>query len=226
MLRTGDFIRFWSTTPRVNRLYTFMRLALRRLVVVVLLSAVSSTSFSLAQGSPPTHPALVTAVTSDPAIAPKLTAQEVAAGAPDSAPPIVGEVVGALPAGQARVALAPRVVSAAIAALPRDQRVPQAPACACAAIRALAPAEQPRAVPAIVSAAVAMAPGARLEIVRCAREAAPELVEGIAAAAQPAALPPDLANPPSSPLPGGTIGRDVLFSSSPQAQGCASPPCP
>jgi hypothetical protein len=117
------------------------------------------------------------------------------------------------------------VVSAAIAALPAAQRVPQAPACACAAIRAVPPSEQDRVVPAIVTAAVAMAPTARLDIVRCATEAVPTMAAAIATAAGPAPLQAELASPVTSPLPGSTIGRDVL-SSTPQSQGCASPPCP
>jgi len=178
-----------------------------------------------AQTVTPTSAALIEAVTNDPGGAPKLAAQEVAAGAPASAAPIVGAVVGALPPGEPRQTLAPRVVSAAIAALPAPDRVPQAPACACAAIRAVPPSEQGRVVPAIVSAAVAIAPGARLQIVNCATEAVPTLAAAIAAAAGPAPIQADLASPAVSPLPGSTIGRDVL-SSSPQAQGCASPPCP
>lgn len=159
-----------------------------------------------AQSPPPGNPALIDAVTRDPATAPQLTAQEVAAGEPDGAAPIVSEVVGALPASQ-RLLLAPRVVSAAIAALIASQRVPQAPAIACAAVRAVPAAERSAVVPAIVAAAVAMAPSARLQIVACATEALPEL-----------------ASPPTSPLPGSTIGRDVLFNA--VSQTCASAPCP
>lgn len=169
--------------------------------------------------------ALVEAVASNPNGAPQLTAQEVAAGSPEGAPPIVSAVVGALPPGQPRETLAPRVVTAAIAALPPKERVPQAPACACAAIRAVPPAEQGRVVPAIVSAAVALAPGARLQIVSCATEAVPSMAAAITAAAAPAPIQAELASPAVSPLPGSTIGRDVL-SSTPQTQGCASPPCP
>lgn len=205
-----------------------MRMWSRTLVLAMVVVAVAARSTPpevLAQVVPPRNPALVTAVTSNPNAAPQLTADEVAAGAPDSAPPIVGEVVGALPPGQLRLSLAPRVVSAAIAALPAAQRVPQAPACACAAIRAVPPSEQGRVVPAIVAAAVAMAPSARLDIVRCATEAVPTMAAAIAAAAGPAPLQAELASPVTSPLPGSTIGRDVL-SSTPQSQGCASPPCP
>lgn len=163
----------------------------------------------------------IAAVTSNPAAAPQLTAQEVAAGAPDNAAPIVGEMVGLLPSGQ-RLFLAPLVVSAAIATLVAPQRRPQAPAIACAAIRAVPAAERNAVVPAIVSAAVAMAPSARLQIVVCATEAVPRLAAAIAAAG----LPPvqaQLASPPTSPPPDSTIGRDVLF---PIPQTCASAPCP
>jgi hypothetical protein len=166
---------------------------------------------------------LINAVTSNPAAAPQLTAQEVAAGAPDGAALIAGDVVGVLPPGQ-RLVLAPRVVSAAIAALTAPQRGPQAPSIACAAIRAVPAGEQQAAVPAIVAAAVGMAPSARLQIAACATEAVPELAAAIAAAALPP-LQPELASPPTSPLPGSTIGRDVLFKPV-VVQTCASPPCP
>src|SRR5215468_359089 len=175
---------------------------------------------------PKSSAALIDAVTSDPNAAPRLTAQEVATESPESAPPIVGAVVGALPPGQPRLTLAPRVVSAAIAALPAAERVPQAPACACSAIRSVPPSEQGSVVPAIVAAAVALAPGTRLDIVKCATEAVPTMAAAIAAAAGPAPIQAELASPPVSPLPGSTIGRDVLFSNTPQTQGCASPPCP
>src|SRR5262245_2896567 len=178
-----------------------------------------------AQTAAPRNAALVEAVTSDPNSAPQLTAQEVAAGSPENAPPIVAAVVGALPPGQPRQTLAPRVVSAAIAALPPGDRVLQAPGCACAAIRAVPPSELGQVVPAIVSAAVALAPGARLQIVNCATEAVPTMAAAITAAAGPAPIQPELASPVVSPLPGSTIGRDVL-SQTPQTQGCASPPCP
>ena len=206
----------------------FMRMRSWTLTLAMMLVGVSAPWARLeapAQTAMPRNAALVEAVTSDPNGAPRLTAQEVAAGSPESAPPIVGAVVGALPPGQPRQTLAPRVVSAAIAALPPAERVPQAPACACAAIRAVPPAEQGRVVPAIVSAAVALAPGARLQIVNCATEAVPTMAAAITAAAGPAPIQAELASPAVSPLPGSTIGRDVL-SQSPQTQGCASPPCP
>lgn len=205
-----------------------MRIWSRTLVLATVLVAVTARSTPPevhAQVVTPRSSALVSAVTSNPNLAPHLTAQEVAAGTPDSAPPIVGEVVGALPPGPPRLSLAPRVVSSAIAALPAAQRVPQAPACACAAIRAVPPSEQGRVVPAIVAAAVAMAPAARLQIVSCATDAVPTMAAAITAAAGLAPTQAELASPPTSPLPGSTIGRDVL-SSSPQAQGCASRPCP
>ena len=80
-------------------------------------------------------------------------------------------------------------------------------------------------MPAIVAAAVSMAPVARDQIVTCAVEATPELSAVIIAAA---AEPPELASPPTSPLPGSTIGRDVLFRARFNTGGqiCASPPCP
>lgn len=167
--------------------------------------------------------ALIDAVTSNPSAAPQLTAQEVAAGAPDNAAPVVGDVVGVLPSGL-RLSLAPRVVSAALAALAAPERGPQAPAVACAAIRAVPASEQPAIAPAIVAAAAAMVPAARAQIVACAIETVPALAAAIIAAA---GLPPaqaELASPPTSPLPGSTIGRDVVFQ--PQPQICASPPCP
>ena len=191
--------------------------------VLVIVAAPSTPT--AAQVPPPKNSALIEAVTSNPTAAPDLTAQEVAAGSPDNAPVIVADVVGALAPGQPRLSLAPRVVAAAIAALPAPLRVPQAPPTACAAIRAVPPVEQGRVVPAIVTAAVQMAPAARLQIVNCATEAVPTLAPAILAAAGPAPIQAELATPPTSPLPGSTIGRDVLLSN-PQAQSCASPPCP
>lgn len=191
-----------------------MPMSSRACVVALALVALTAPWNALeasAQIAPPKHPALVNAVTSNPGAAPQLTAQEVAAGSPDAAPPIVGEVVGLLPSGQ-RLVLAPRVVSAAIAALPGPLRAPQAPACACAAVRAVQPSEQSRVVPAIVAAAVAIAPTARPQIVACAIEAVPALTAAITAAAVPAPIQAELASPPTSPLP--------------QTQSCASPPCP
>lgn len=193
-------------------------------IALMVLSAPSTPAEAQVQPPLPKHAALIDAVTSNPGAAPQLTAREVAAGDPSAAPPIVGEVVTVLPSGQ-QLSLAPRVVSAAIAALPAPQRAPQAPACACAAIRALPPAEQSRVAPAIVTAAVAIAPTARPQIVSCAIEAVPALAAAITAAAGPAPIQAELASPPTSPLPGSTIGRDVLFSG-PQTQICASPPCP
>jgi hypothetical protein len=193
-------------------------------LAVLLLALVTSWTPGTASPQPATpNQALLDAVTSNPAAAPQLTAQEVAAGAPDSAAPIVGGVVGALPVAR-RLAVAPRVVSSAIAALAAPHRQPQAPSIACAAIRAVPPEEQQAAVPAIVAAAVGMAPSARLQIAACATEAVPELAAAIAAAALPP-LQPELASPPTSPLPGSTIGRDVLFKPV-VVQTCASPPCP
>lgn len=191
-------------------------------IALVALSAPWISTEAQVRSAPPKNAALINAVTSNPGAAPQLTSREVAAGESAAAPPIVAEVVAALPSGQ--LSLAPRVVSAAIAALPAPQRAPQAPACACAAIRAVPPTEQSRVVPAIVAAAVAMAPTARPQIVSCAIEAAPALAAAIAAAG-PAPIQAELASPPTSPLPGSTLGKDVLFSS-PQTQSCASPPCP
>jgi len=189
----------------------------------VLVAAVNGPTPAIAQSK---HQALVDSVTSDSVAAPKLRAQEIVAGTPESAPPIVGEVVGALPAGPPRLSLAPRVVSAAIAALPADQRAPLAPGCACAAIRAVPPAEQGQVVPLIIAAAVAIAPTARLPIAKCATEVVPTLVQAINAAEGAGALQAEMATPPLSPLPRSTIGAEVLFSNRPQAQICASPPCP
>jgi hypothetical protein len=177
-----------------------------------------------AQSPSPKNPALIDAVTSNPSVAPKLTAEEVAASTPDSAAQIVGEVVGALPSGR-RLSLAPRVVSAAIAALPAPQRAPQAPAVACAAIRAVPAAEQSAVVPAIVASAAAMAPTASPLIVACAIQAVPELAAAIIAAAALPPVQPEVIAPSTSPQPGSTIGRDIV-AQPPQQQACASPPCP
>jgi hypothetical protein len=172
------------------------------------------------------HQALIDAVSSNPADAPRLTAQEIVAGEPGSASPIVGEVVRALPPGQ-RQSLAPRVVSAAIAALPAPQRAPQAPAIACAAIRAV-PAEEQRAVVVpIVAAAAAMAPTASPRIVACATDAVPELAAAIIAAAGLPQVQPEVLSTATAPQPGTSIGRDILFQLQSQSQQtCASPPCP
>ena len=210
---------------RMRRCTLTLAIALVAAVAAQSIPPVARAQVVPTQAVPPKTSTLIDAVTSNPSAAPRLTAEEVATGSPENASPIVGAVVGVLPPGQPRLTLAPRVVSAAIAALPVADRVPQAPACACAAIRSVPPSEQGGVVPAIVAAAVALAPGARLDIVKCATEAVPGMAAAIAAAAGPAPLQAELASPPVSPLPGSTIGRDVL-SSSPQAQGCASPPCP
>ena len=171
--------------------------------------------------------ALIDAVRSDPAAAPQLTAREVAAGAPDNAPPIVGDVVGALPTDRL-LPLAPSVVSAAIAALPAPQRAPQAPAIACAAIRAVPAEQQPAVVVPIVAAAAAMAPTASPRIVACATEAVPESAAAIIAAVGLPPVQPEVLSTATAPQPGSSIGRDILFQPKPpQAQQtCASPPCP
>ena len=166
--------------------------------------------------------ALIAAVTSNPVDAPRLTAQEVVAGGPDSAAPIVSDVVGAIPSEQ-RKPVVPRVVSAAIAALPAPQRAPQAPAVACAAIRALPVEEQPGLVVPIVAAAVAMAPTARPQIVACATEAVPASAAAIIAAAGLAQIQPEVLSSSTTPQPGTSIGRDIQSQSQ---QTCASPPCP
>lgn len=176
-----------------------------------------------AQSPPPKNARLIDSVRSNPAESPRLTAQEVAAGSPDNAAPVVGDVVGVLPPGQL-LSLAPRVVSAAIAALPGPQRARQAPAIVAAAIRAVPASEQAAVVPAIVAAAAALAPAARAQIVAAAVEAVPGLAAAIIAAAEPPPVQAELAPPPTSPLPGSTIGRDIVFK--PKAQICASPPCP
>ena len=168
---------------------------------------------------------LIAAVTSNPVDAPRLTAQEVVAGGPDGAAPIVSDVVGAIPSEQ-RKPVVPRVVSAAIAALPAPQRAPQAPAIACAAIRALPVEEQPGLVVPIVAAAVAMAPTARPQIVACATEAVPASAAAIIAAAGLAQIQPEVLSSSTTPQPGTSIGRDIQFKAQPQSQTCASPPCP
>src|ERR1700674_1543854 len=71
-----------------------------------------------AQSSPPKNASLIEAVTSNPTQAPRLAAQEVAAGPPESAPQVVATVVAVLPSGQL-LSLAPRVGSAALPGLPR-----------------------------------------------------------------------------------------------------------
>jgi len=170
--------------------------------------------------------ALIDAVTGNPGDAPRLAAQEVVAGGPESAVRIVTDVVRALPYDQ-RLAVAPRVVSASIGALPPPQRGSRAPVIACAAIRA-APAEQRSAlaVP-IAVAAAAMAPAAGPRIAICAADAVPGSAAAIIAAL---GLPPEASQfsaTPPSPLPGSSIGRDILFQPEPrQATTCASPPCP
>ena len=166
---------------------------------------------------------IVRAVRANPAGAPQATAQAVAAGQPENAGTIVGAVVGALEPTDRR-ALAPNVVTAAIAALPAAQRTAMAPSCTCSAIRAVPAAERPGVVPSIISAAVAMAPEARAQIVACAIEAAPGLVEAISeAAGSTGAVQLEAGVPPSTPLPGSSIGIDSTLA---PKQNCASPPCP
>lgn len=178
-----------------------------------------------AQPAPPNQ-VLIDAVTSNPANAPRLAAQEVVAGGPDSAPPIVRDVVGALPADQ-QVSLAPRVVSAAIAALPAPQRAPQAPDIACAAIGAVPADERAAVVVPIVAAAAAMAPTASPRIVACATDAVPASAAAIIAAAGLASVQPEVLSTPTAPQPSTSIGRDILLQAQPrQSVICASPPCP
>ena len=166
---------------------------------------------------------IVRAVQANPGGAPQTTAQAVAAGQPENAGTIVGAVVGALEPSDRR-ALAPNVVTAAIAALPAAQRTAIAPSCACSAIRAVPAAERPGVVPSIISAAVAMAPEARAPIVACAIEAAPALVAAISAAAgSTGAVGLEAGVPPSTPLPGSSLGIDSTLA---PKQNCASPPCP
>ena len=170
--------------------------------------------------------ALIDAVTSNPADAPRLTAQEVVAGGINSAPPIVSDVIRALPSEQ-RQSVAPRVVSAAIGALPTPQRAPQAPAIACAAILAAPVEEQGALVVPIVAAAAAMAPTASPRIVACATDAVPASAAAIIAAAGLAQIQPEVLSSASAPQPGSSIGRDIKFQAQPQSrQTCASPPCP
>ena len=182
-------------------------------------------------GMAPAQPAtpnqvLIDAVTSNPADAPRLAAQEVVAGGPDSAPPIVRDVVRVLPPDK-RLSLAPRVVSAAIAALPAPQRAPQAPAIACAAIGAVPAEEQGAVVVPIVAAAAAMAPTAGPRIVACATDAVPASAAAILAAAGLASVQPEVLSTPTAPQPAISIGRDILFQTQPrQTVICASPPCP
>jgi len=166
---------------------------------------------------------IVRAVRANPAGASQTTAQAVAAGQPENAGTVVGAVVGALEPSD-RLALAPGVVTAAIAALPARQRTPMAPSCACSAIRAVPADERSGVVPSIISAAVAMAPEARAQIVACAIDAAPALVAAIDAAAGSAgAVQLEAGVPPSTPLPGNSIGIDSTLA---PKQNCASPPCP
>jgi len=169
---------------------------------------------------------LIDAVAANPGDAPRLAAQEVVAGQPESAVPIVTDVVRALPYDQ-RLAVVPRVVSAAIGALPLPQRASRAPAIACAAIGA-APAEQRAAlvVPTIIAAA-AMAPAASPRISSCATDAVPESAAAIIAALGLPPAQPQFPATTQAPLPGSSIGRDVLFQPQlRQATTCASPPCP
>ena len=172
----------------------------------------------------PQSRALIDAVTGNPADAPRLTAQEIVAGSPESAIPIVRDVVGALPYDQ-RLAVAPRVVSAAIAALPAPQRAARAPAIACAAIAAVPADQQGALVVPIVAAAAAMAPAAGPRIAACATEAVPDKAAAILAAA--GLQQREVLSTATTPLPGSSIGRDILFQ--PQLRQnltCASPPCP
>ena len=167
---------------------------------------------------------LIDAVTGNPADAPRLTAQEIVAGSPESAIPIVRDVVGALPYDQ-RLAVAPRVVSAAIAALPAPQRAARAPAIACAAIAAVPADQQGALVVPIVAAAAAMAPAAGPRIAACATEAVPDKAAAILAAA--GLQQREVLSTATTPLPGSSIGRDILFQpQQPQNLICASPPCP
>jgi hypothetical protein len=185
------------------------------------LGAWSTSETASAQQAAQNRP-LIDAVTANPAAAPLLAAQEVAAGAPDNAPQIVGQVVGALPSGQL-LSLAPLVVSAAIAALPAPERAPRAPPVACAGIRSVPAAEQETVVPAIAAAAVAMAPTARPLIVVCAIRAIPALTTAIFAATELAPAQSTVVAPLPSPQSASAIGRDSLAR---PPQTCASPPCP
>ena len=189
------------------------------------LAVLVMSGMAAAQPAPQSR-ALIDAVTGNPADAPRLTAQEIVAGSPESAIPIVRDVVGALPY-DLRPSVAPRVVSAAIAALPAPQRAPRAPAIACSAIGA-APAEQQAAlVVPIVAAAAAMAPTASPRIVACATDAVPAQAAAIIAAAGLASVQPEVLSAPTAPQPSTSIGRDILFQTQPQQSlTCASPPCP
>jgi hypothetical protein len=203
-----------------------MRRPNRAITLTALLVALSAWGVpeNVPAQSPPKNASLIEAVTSNPNQAPRLAAQEVAAGAPESAPKVVADVVAALPSGQL-LSLAPRVVSAAIAALLRPHRAPQAPAVACAAIRAVPAAEQAAVVPAIVASAAAIAPTAGPLIAACAIQAAPELSASIIAATALPPIQPEVIAPSTSPQPGSTIGRDIAVQPT-QPQACASPPCP
>ena len=186
--------------------------------------AVLMTQGTAAAQPVPQSRTLIDAVTGNPADAPRLTAQEIAAGSPESAIPIVSEVVRALPHDQ-RLSVVPRVVSAAIAALPAPERAPKAPAIACAAIGAVPAEQQGALVVPIVAAAAAMAPTAGPRIAACATEAVPDSAAVIlAAVAQPQ---PEVLSTATTPLPGTSIGRDILFQPQlRQTLTCASPPCP
>ena len=202
----------------------------RRRALVALALALTAWPAVEARAQSPVPPAvsvstaqIVRAVQANPAGAPRTAAQAVAAGQPEHAGTIVGAVVGALEPGGRR-ALAPNVVTAAIAALAAEQRTAMAPSCACSAIRAVPADERAGVVPSIISAAVAMAPEARAQIVACAIEAAPALVAAIdAAAGSPGAVQLEAGVPPSTPLPGNSIGIDSTLA---PKQNCASPPCP
>jgi hypothetical protein len=180
-----------------------------------------------AQSPAPTFPAstaaVVRSVEANPASAPQATAQAVAAGRSEDAASIVGAVVSILQPADRR-ALAPSVVSAAIAALVVADRTPFAPSVTCAGIRGVPAPEQPGVVPAMVSAAVALAPQARPQIVACAIQAAPALIAAInEAAGGVLAAQLEAATSPATPLPGNSIGLDSTLR---PRQSCASPPCP
>src|SRR2546426_12406069 len=82
--------------------------------------------------SPASTAEVVRSVEANPAGAPQATAQAVAAGRSEDAAPIVAAVVGILQPADRR-ALAPSLVTSAIAALAVPDRTPFAPAVACAA---------------------------------------------------------------------------------------------
>ena len=124
---------------------------------------------------------LIDAVTGNPGDAPRLAAQEIVAGGPESAVRVVTDVVRALPYDQ-RLAVAPRVVSAAIGALPPPQRASQAPVIGCAAIGAVPAEQQSALVVPIAVAAAAMAPAAGPRIAICASDAVPGSATAIIAA--------------------------------------------